>query len=89
MSQNFTMTINGQAVSGTETFGVENPATGVVFAEAPDCSETQLDEAIAAARAALPGWKKTPIEKRREALLAIAGVIAQNGEDLARLLTQE
>ncbi len=89
MSQNFTMTINGQAVSGTETFGVENPATGAVFAEAPDCSETQLDEAIAAARAALPGWKKTPIEKRREALLAIAGVIAQNGEDLARLLTQE
>lgn len=89
MSQNFTMTINGQAVSGTETFGVENPATGAVFADAPDCSETQLDEAIAAARAALPGWKKTPIEKRREALLAIAGVIAQNGEDLARLLTQE
>lgn len=89
MSQNFTMTINGQAVSGTETFGVENPATGAVFAQAPDCSETQLDEAVAAARAALPAWKATPIETRRQVLQAIAGIIAQNGEELARLLTSE
>lgn len=89
MSQSYTMTINGQAVSAAETFGVENPATGAVFAQAPNCTETQLDEAVAAARAALPGWKATPIAKRREILQAIAGVIAQNGEDLARLLTTE
>ena len=89
MSQTFTMTINGQAVSGSETFGVENPATGAVFAQAPDCTETQLDEAVAAARAALPAWKATPIEKRRQMLQAIAGVIAQNGDELARLLTTE
>ena len=89
MSQIFTMTINGKAVAGSETFGVENPATGAVFAQAPNCTETQLDEAVAAARAALPGWKSTPIEKRRQTLQAIAGVIAQNGEELARLLTTE
>jgi aldehyde dehydrogenase (NAD+) len=48
-----------------------------------------LDEAVAAARAAFPAWAATPIAKRREALLAIAGTVAANGEDLKRLLTAE
>lgn len=85
----FTMTINGKAVAGTETFGVENPATGQVFAQAPDCSKAELDAAVAAARAALPAWKATPIEKRRELLNVMAGIIMQNIPELSRLLTRE
>ncbi|KJS25074.1 MAG: aldehyde dehydrogenase [Hyphomonadaceae bacterium BRH_c29] len=85
----FTMTINGKAVSGAETFGVENPALADVFAQAPNCTQAELDEAVAAARAALPGWRKTPIAKRREMMQAIAGTIAQHAEELARLLTRE
>lgn len=85
----FTMTINGKAVSGTETFGVENPALAEVFAQAPNCTQAELDEAVAAARAALPAWRKTPIAKRREMMQAIAGTIAQHAEELARLLTRE
>ena len=46
---NFTMTINGKAVTGAEKFGVENPALGEVFAEAPNCTQAELDEAVAAA----------------------------------------
>ena len=86
---NITMTINGQAVSGSETFDVENPATGKAFAKAPDCTQAQLDAAVAAARAALPAWKATPIAKRRELLNAMAGVIMQNLPELSRLLTRE
>ena len=63
---NFTMTINGKAVTGTEKFGVENPALGEVFAEAPNCTQAELDEAIAAARAALPAWRKTPSRSARK-----------------------
>ncbi|MEZ5954618.1 MAG: aldehyde dehydrogenase family protein [Hyphomonas sp.] len=85
----FTMTINGESVAGTDRFGVENPAYGEVFAEAPNCSREELDVAIASARTALPGWKKTPIAKRKEIMQAIAGTIAQHGEELARLLTRE
>jgi acyl-CoA reductase-like NAD-dependent aldehyde dehydrogenase len=85
----FTMTINGRAVAGAETFGVENPATGEVFARAPDCSEAQLDAAVGAARAALPAWRQTPVEKRRELLNAAAGVLMQNIAELSRLLTRE
>lgn len=85
----YTMTINGKAVAGAESFGVENPAMGEVFAKAPDCTQAELDQAIASAKAALPAWKATPVDKRRELLGAMAGVIAQNAEELARLLTSE
>jgi len=85
----FTMTIGGKAVSGASSFAVLNPATEQEIAKAPDCSPEQLDEAVAAARAAFPAWSATPIEKRREALLAIAGVLAANAEELKRLLTSE
>lgn len=85
----FTMTIGGQAVAGTSHFDVLNPATGQVIGSAPDCTPEQLDAAVAAARKAFPGWSATPIEKRREALLAIAGVLGGNVEELKRLLTSE
>jgi aldehyde dehydrogenase (NAD+) len=85
----FTMTIGGQAVAGTSHFDVLNPATGQVIGSAPDCTPEQLDAAVAAARKAFPAWSATPIEKRREALLGIAGVLGGNVEALKRLLTSE
>jgi aldehyde dehydrogenase (NAD+) len=85
----YTMTIGGQAVSGATSFDVLNPATGQVIGSAPDCTPEQLDAAVAAARKAFPVWSATPIEKRREALLGIAGVLGGNVEELKRLLTSE
>lgn len=89
MTDNYTMMIDGKSVAGSETFDVENPARGEVFASAPDCTKAELDQAVAAARKALPAWKATPIDKRREALGALAGAIMQNADELARLLTTE
>ena len=40
------MTIGGKLIQTKHTFGVINPATGRVFAEAPDCSKSELDEAM-------------------------------------------
>ena len=51
------MTIGGAAVDGRGTFGVINPATGQVFAQAPDCSRDQLDQAMRAAQAAAGSWR--------------------------------
>ena len=89
LSTPFTMTIGGKPVAGASHFEVLNPATGQVVASAPDCTPSQLDQAVAAARKAYPKWSATPIEKRREALLAIAGVLGGNVEELKRLLTSE
>ncbi len=85
----YTMTIGGQAVTGATSFDVLNPATGQVIGSAPDCKPEQLDAAVAAARKAFPAWSATSIEKRREALLGIAGVLGGNVEELKRLLTSE
>ncbi|MDO9338370.1 MAG: aldehyde dehydrogenase family protein [Caulobacter sp.] len=85
----YTMTIGGKGVAGASSFDVLNPANEQVIGQAPDASREQLDEAVAAARKAFPAWAATPIAKRKELLLAMAGVIAGNGEELKRLLTSE
>lgn len=85
----FTMTIGGQGVAGAASFDVLNPATEAVIGQAPDASREQLDQAVAAARKAFPGWAAMPFEKRRELVTAMAGVIAANVEPLKRLLTAE
>ncbi|MFZ2872818.1 aldehyde dehydrogenase family protein [Zavarzinia sp.] len=85
----FTMTIGGKGVAGAGSFPVLNPANETVIAQAPDCSREQLDEAVAAARAAFPGWRATPIETRRALLNEIAGRIFAHIEPLRRLLTLE
>jgi acyl-CoA reductase-like NAD-dependent aldehyde dehydrogenase len=52
-------------------------------------SRAQLDDAVAAAKAAFPAWRKTTMEERRAVLNRIADVIDANADELARLLTLE
>jgi len=85
----YNLLINGKLVAGDASMDVINPATEEVLASCPRASKAQLDEAVAAAKAAFPGWAATPIEERKKALGAIADVIEANANDLARLLTQE
>ncbi len=85
----YTMTIDGEGVAGAQAFDVLNPATEAVIGQAPDCSRSQLDEAVAAARRAFPKWAATPIATRRAAILALAAKVAEHGDALSRLLTSE
>lgn len=89
MSDSYTMMINGRDVAGAEAFDVVNPATGQVFAKAPDCTHEELDQAVAAAQAALPAWRKSSVEERRNLMAAFSAKIFENAEELARLLTLE
>ena len=59
-----------------------NPATGEVFAQSPNCSRAQLDDAMAAASAALKGWRRDE-QARRAALLRCAEAITARAGDLA------
>jgi acyl-CoA reductase-like NAD-dependent aldehyde dehydrogenase len=81
--------INGRLVDGAAAMDVINPATEEVLSPCPRASKAQLDEAVAAAKAAFPAWRDTPIAERKKALAAIADIIQKNTQDLARLLTQE
>lgn len=85
----YAMTIDGRRIVSNQTFDVINPATGEAFAQCPKASVAQLDEAVAAARKALPGWSGLADEKRVEALNRIAGIIEQNQAELSRLITLE
>lgn len=82
------MTIDGRTVSGAESFGVVNPATGEVFAGAPSCREQELEEAMAAASRAFRTWQGEE-GPRRAALLRAAEIVSAHAEELGRLITLE
>ncbi len=89
MESAFAMTIDGQPVAGETVFDVLNPATGESVAQAPDCSQAQLDLAVNAARKAFPAWAATPLSTRRALLLQLAAAFGEQAEPLARLLVTE
>ena len=85
----YTMTIGGKAVSAPDEIDVVNPATGEKFAVAPDCSEAQLDEAVAAAQSAFKTWKTVPISERQDLVRKAGEVLTDHADELARLFTRE
>ena len=85
----YSMLINGEAVSADSAIDVINPATEQPIASVPAASPEQLDTAVAAARAALPAWSARPMDERRELILKMADRIEQNMGELAQLLSQE
>ena len=84
----FKLLIGGKLVDGAQTMDVVNPANEESIAKGPRASKAQLDDAVAAAKKAFPGWSATPIAERKKVLLAMADAIEKNAGDLARLLTQ-
>lgn len=85
----YTQTIAGQGAGSDACLGVINPATELRFAQAPDASKAQLDEAVAAAGAAFPGWSATPYEQRQAFVYRIGEMLIDHQEQFARLLTKE
>lgn len=85
----FHMTIGGKPVDSDSLFDVLNPATEQVLAQAPDASRDHLDSAVAAARAAFPGWAATPIAERRALIDKLGDAVIAHAEDFKRLLTAE
>ncbi len=80
------MFIGGQWVAGagSEDQDVINPATGEVIARVPKGTAEDVDRAVAAARKAYDEtWFDSTPRDRSEALLKIASVIEENGQELA------
>lgn len=83
------LSIGGQLVQSAETFAVLNPATGAVLDHAPAASTAQLEQAVAAAKAAFKGWSALGYERRQSYLEAYADALQSHRDELARLLTLE
>jgi betaine-aldehyde dehydrogenase len=68
-----------------ETEDVVNPATGETIAEAPLSTKADVDRAVEAAVGAFEAWAATPPGERARALLRMADLIEERGEQIADL----
>uniref|UniRef100_UPI0025D7E370 aldehyde dehydrogenase family protein n=1 Tax=Psychrobacter sp. TaxID=56811 RepID=UPI0025D7E370 len=68
---------------------VLNPADKSVVAKAPLATEKELNEAVAAAKAAFPSWSGLEHSERRNMLLKLADAVEENAEELKTLLSKE
>ncbi|MFJ9616454.1 aldehyde dehydrogenase family protein [Streptomyces noursei] len=75
--------------AGSGTIEVVNPADEQVIATVPAGSAPDVDAAVRAARAALPGWAATPPAARAERLAALRDQLAARAEEIARTVTAE
>jgi malonate-semialdehyde dehydrogenase (acetylating)/methylmalonate-semialdehyde dehydrogenase len=77
-----------QSASG-RTGDVFDPSTGEVIRRAPFASAAEVGLAVAAARAALPGWRDAPPLRRARVLARFRELLEANRDELARLISQE
>jgi len=87
--KDFALVIDGKKTTSKETMPVINPATAEPVAFVPRASQENLDAAVKAAKAALPGWSKRSWDERRDALHTLAGLLDEHIEHFAMLLTKE
>jgi betaine-aldehyde dehydrogenase len=86
MTETLSNFIDGEPVaSHGETEPILNPATGEELTRAPISSAEDVDRAVNAARRAFAGWSSTTPAQRAQALLAIADLMEEHGEEIARL----
>ncbi|PGH20093.1 hypothetical protein AJ80_03661 [Polytolypa hystricis UAMH7299] len=81
--------IDGRLETTSKTRRGVNPSTLEPNPEVPVASRDDVDKAVHAAQRAFESWSQTPIEERRQALLAFAESLAEHTDDFANMLTIE
>ena len=83
--------VSGKAMDGTSgrTGTVFNPATGEPAASVLLGGKAEVDAAVAAARAAFPGWAATPPLRRARVMFKFKELIERDHAKLAGLITTE
>ncbi len=82
--------IDGEWVASSgESLEVDNPATGEVIARVPLSTAEEVDQAVAAAKAAFPEWRETPPLVRARYMFRLKGLMEDHFEDLARTIVEE
>lgn len=81
--------INGQWVEGQNTFPVYSPINGELVANVADMLVENCQAAIDAAYAAQKAWAKTPAKSRAKTLNKLFGLLMENQDDLAAIITAE
>ncbi|MFF3667091.1 CoA-acylating methylmalonate-semialdehyde dehydrogenase [Microtetraspora malaysiensis] len=83
--------IGGHETAGesSRTAPVWNPATGEHEANVLLAEPADVDAAVQAARAALPGWADTSVMRRSRLMFAFRNLVEKHLDDLARIVSAE
>ncbi len=83
--------INGKPWTGEASVrgDIYNPATGQVSGTVDYAGRAEVDAAVAAASAALPGWRETSLTRRAAVMFAFRELVRLRAADLAALITAE
>jgi succinate-semialdehyde dehydrogenase/glutarate-semialdehyde dehydrogenase len=74
---------------GADAIAVRDPFDGALIAHVPGLGADALNQAVAAAKAAMPAWAARPAKERAAILRRWYELILANVEDLAQILTAE
>nr|WP_319452558.1 MULTISPECIES: aldehyde dehydrogenase [unclassified Mycobacterium] len=81
--------VGGQFRKADEVEPVIEAATGESLGNGSAATESELDDAVAAARTALDGWRRTPAAERAEVLVRFAEALTARAADTNQLCTRE
>ncbi|MDR2636912.1 MAG: aldehyde dehydrogenase family protein, partial [Zoogloeaceae bacterium] len=83
--------INGRFVeSKTRKYtDAHNPSTGEVIAKVPCCTKEEVEQAVAAAKAAFPRWSGTPVIRRTQILYRLRDLLIEHMDELTHLVAFE
>ncbi|HET8730750.1 MAG TPA: CoA-acylating methylmalonate-semialdehyde dehydrogenase [Moraxellaceae bacterium] len=68
---------------------VRNPATQQVLAEVPMATHTEVERAVASAKAAFRTWRDVPAPQRARIMLRYQDLLKQHHDEIAEILAQE
>ncbi|MCM1566332.1 MAG: CoA-acylating methylmalonate-semialdehyde dehydrogenase [Dehalobacter sp.] len=81
---------NEWRVSKSEKYmPIYNPSKGEIIAETPCCTVDEVNEAVAAAKAAFPDWAAKPVSVRTQVLFRFKALVEQHLDELSELMATE
>jgi malonate-semialdehyde dehydrogenase (acetylating)/methylmalonate-semialdehyde dehydrogenase len=82
--------VNGEELADADRTGpVFNPATGERQHDVAFASTAEVERAIVAAKAALPGWRATGLIKRADVFFKLRQLLVERQGELAAIVTSE
>ncbi|UCF97390.1 MAG: NAD-dependent succinate-semialdehyde dehydrogenase [Spirochaetaceae bacterium] len=86
--ENYKLFLNGRWVDMKRHFEVTDPGTGETFARVPLVGREETRTAIEAANEIFDGWRSLPGMARGDYLLAVAALLRERKEQIARVITR-
>ncbi len=89
MTKNPLLFVDGEFLVADKAEPVLEAATGELLGDGGSATESDIDAAVAAARAALPGWAASSPDHRAGVLKAFAAALHQRARDTSELVSRE